>query len=203
MAFSAAIRICECRDKLDSLVEDRDLTHLFLKRGQPAERPWRLALITIFQFVKDLSNHQAPDSAVLVLIGKSAPSRPRQYWIRSHCAERFAGWWWCRGVLLDLMLKRFRCSVFSTHRPCQRTDFSYVLAVIQHEIASTTPGGQTALGGDRSRVYALLRSGNLVRVGLRLRRRARSGSHGALQSGAVAGGRRVHGGPFCYKTLGP
>jgi transposase len=41
------------RDELESLVEDRELAHLFPRRGQSAERPWRLALITIFQFVED------------------------------------------------------------------------------------------------------------------------------------------------------
>src|SRR5918911_4361858 len=50
------------RDELASLVEDQDLAHLFPTRGQPAERPWRLALITIFQFVEDLSDRQAADA---------------------------------------------------------------------------------------------------------------------------------------------
>jgi transposase len=50
------------RDELALLVEDQDLAHLFPARGQPAERPWRLALITIFQFVEDLSDRQAADA---------------------------------------------------------------------------------------------------------------------------------------------
>jgi Transposase domain (DUF772) len=32
------------------------------RRGQPADRPWRLALITMFQFVEDLSDRQAADA---------------------------------------------------------------------------------------------------------------------------------------------
>src|ERR1051326_4521277 len=45
--------------ELELLVEERDLAHLFPRRGQPAARPWRLALITMFQFVEDLSDRQA------------------------------------------------------------------------------------------------------------------------------------------------
>ncbi len=53
-AFAAGNAYLRMRDELESLVEDHDLAHLFPRRGQPAERPWRLALITMFQFVEDL-----------------------------------------------------------------------------------------------------------------------------------------------------
>jgi transposase len=52
-AFPAGNPYVRMRDELESLVEDRELAHLFPRRGQSAERPWRLALITIFQFVED------------------------------------------------------------------------------------------------------------------------------------------------------
>jgi transposase len=35
---------------------------LFPTRGQPAECPWRLALITVVQFVEGLSDRQAADA---------------------------------------------------------------------------------------------------------------------------------------------
>lgn len=49
-------------DALQSLVEDRALAHLFPRRGRPAEAPWRLTLVTIFQFAEDLSDRQAADA---------------------------------------------------------------------------------------------------------------------------------------------
>lgn len=35
---------------------------LFPSRGQPAYAPWRLALITIFQFIENLSDRDAAES---------------------------------------------------------------------------------------------------------------------------------------------
>ena len=55
-AFPTGNPYMRMRDELQALVEDHELAHLFPKRGQPAERPWRLALVTIFQFVEDLSD---------------------------------------------------------------------------------------------------------------------------------------------------
>ncbi len=49
-AFPAGNPYLRIRDELQVLVEDRDLAHLFPKRGQPAESPWRLALVTVLQF---------------------------------------------------------------------------------------------------------------------------------------------------------
>ena len=40
-AFPGGNAYLRMRDELESLVEDRDVAHLFPRRGQPAERPWR------------------------------------------------------------------------------------------------------------------------------------------------------------------
>src|SRR5262249_10786228 len=50
------------RDELGTLFADEDFTALYPTRGQPAEAPWRLALVTIFQFVENLSDRQAADA---------------------------------------------------------------------------------------------------------------------------------------------
>jgi hypothetical protein len=70
-AFPAGNPYLRMRDEMESLVEDRELAHLFPRRGQPAERPWRLALITMLQFVEDLSERQAADASVLGSIGST------------------------------------------------------------------------------------------------------------------------------------
>src|SRR5262249_28313754 len=50
------------RDELGTLFADEDFTALYPTRGQPAEAPWRLALVTVFQFIENLSDRQAADA---------------------------------------------------------------------------------------------------------------------------------------------
>ena len=50
------------RDELDTIYQDEIFMHLFSHTGQPAEAPWRLALVTIMQFAEGLSDRQAADA---------------------------------------------------------------------------------------------------------------------------------------------
>ena len=50
------------RDELGCLFTDADFAALYPTRGQPAEAPWRLALVTIFQFLENLSDRRAADA---------------------------------------------------------------------------------------------------------------------------------------------
>jgi transposase len=50
------------RDELGTLYTDQDFADLFPRRGQPAEAPWRLALVTVLQFTEGLSDRQAADA---------------------------------------------------------------------------------------------------------------------------------------------
>jgi transposase len=50
------------REELGSLYADEDFAALFSKWGQPAEAPWRLALVSIMQFMEGLSDRQAADA---------------------------------------------------------------------------------------------------------------------------------------------
>src|SRR5579885_2879995 len=50
------------RDELGTLYQDDVFADLFPTRGQPAEAPWRLALVTILQFVEGLSDRQAAEA---------------------------------------------------------------------------------------------------------------------------------------------
>src|SRR5437588_7563340 len=49
------------RDELGSIYEDQMFAALFPRRGQPAEAPWRLALVTVMQYMEGLSDRQAAD----------------------------------------------------------------------------------------------------------------------------------------------
>src|SRR6266498_1927591 len=50
------------RDELGSIYKDEDFASLFSTRGQPAQAPWQLALVTIMQFAEGLSDTQAASS---------------------------------------------------------------------------------------------------------------------------------------------
>ena len=50
------------RDELGTIYQDESFAPLFSHTGQPAEAPWRLALVTIMQFAEGLSDRQAADA---------------------------------------------------------------------------------------------------------------------------------------------
>jgi transposase len=50
------------RDILGTLYQDEVFADLYPGRGQPAYAPWRLALVTIFQFMENLTDRQAADA---------------------------------------------------------------------------------------------------------------------------------------------
>ena len=50
------------RDVLGSIYTDEDFIDLFPKEGQPAETAWRLAVVTVLQFVENLSDRQAAEA---------------------------------------------------------------------------------------------------------------------------------------------
>src|SRR5947209_19760544 len=52
----------QLRDTLGTIYEDEQFADLFPQRGQPAETPWRLALVSVLQFREGLSDRQAADA---------------------------------------------------------------------------------------------------------------------------------------------
>ena len=60
-AFPRGNRYLRMRDELETIYVDETFTALFPRRGQPAESPWRLALVTVFQFAEGLSDREAAD----------------------------------------------------------------------------------------------------------------------------------------------
>jgi transposase len=49
------------RDTLGTIYQDEFFADLYPSRGQPAYAAWRLALVTIFQFLENLTDRQAAD----------------------------------------------------------------------------------------------------------------------------------------------
>ena len=61
-AFPRGNLLLSLRDKLGPVFDDSRFAYLFPAKGQPAEAPWRLALVTLLQFAEDLSDRQAADA---------------------------------------------------------------------------------------------------------------------------------------------
>lgn len=61
-AYSKGNVYMQIRAVLGSIYTDGDFADLFPKEGQPAEAPWRLALVTVLQFMENLSDQQAADA---------------------------------------------------------------------------------------------------------------------------------------------
>jgi transposase len=49
-------------DTLGPIYSDAEFAGLYSKERQPAEAPWRLALVTLFQFAEGLADRQAADA---------------------------------------------------------------------------------------------------------------------------------------------
>jgi transposase len=61
-AFPSGNLYMKMRDEFGTLFQDEPFADLFPSRGRPAEAPWRLALVTVFQFAEGLSDRQAADA---------------------------------------------------------------------------------------------------------------------------------------------
>src|SRR5919205_1194291 len=61
-AFPKGSLCLRLADELGTLFEDQDFSDLFPPQGQPALAPFRLALVTVLQFVEGLSDGAAADA---------------------------------------------------------------------------------------------------------------------------------------------
>src|SRR3954471_973147 len=61
-AFPKGTPFLRFRDELGVIYRDEMFADLFPTRGQPATASWRLALISVFQYVEGLSDRQAAEA---------------------------------------------------------------------------------------------------------------------------------------------
>jgi transposase len=134
-AFAKGNVYMQRRDELGSIFSDDMFADLYPNNGQPGERPWRLALVTIMQFGENLSDRQAADAVRGRIDWKYALSLELSaegfhYSVLSEFRQRLldhdAG-----KRLLDEMLKQFREKGLVKARGQQRTDSTHVLAAVR------------------------------------------------------------------------
>ena len=61
-AFPCGNLYMQVADRLGTIYQDAQFAALFPRRGQPAEAPARLALVTVLQFAEGFSDRQAADA---------------------------------------------------------------------------------------------------------------------------------------------
>jgi transposase len=134
-AFPKGNLYLSMRDELGTLFDDTDFAELFSRLGYPAVTPWRLALITIMQFLENLSDRQAAEAVRSridwkYLLGLELTDAGFDHSVLSGFRSRLVA-----GekqiLLLERLLDRFREKKLLKVRGNQRTDSTHVLAAIR------------------------------------------------------------------------
>ncbi len=134
-AFPRGNALMQLRDTLGTIYTDEHFVDLFPTHGQPALAPWRLALVTVFQFMEHLTDRQAADAVRDRLAWKYALSLEltdpgfdhtvlsefRSRLVEGNAEQR----------LLDLLLEQCREGGWLKAKGRQRTDSTHVLARIR------------------------------------------------------------------------
>jgi len=133
-AFPKGTVVTRLRDEFSIIDQDDDFGGLYASQGQPALTPWRLALVTVFQFLENLSDRQAADAVRARIDWKYAlgleltdPGFPFSV-LTEFRARLVAGT--AEHLLLDRMLERFKARGLVKARGQQRTDSTHVLAAV-------------------------------------------------------------------------
>ena len=134
-AFPKGNLYVRLRDEIGTIFDDLLFAPWFPTRGQPAESPWRLALITVMQFDEGLSDGQAAEAVRARIDWKYALSLELADLggdasvlceFRARLVEGAAG-----PVLLEALLSRLKERGLLKARGQQRTDSTHVLAAIR------------------------------------------------------------------------
>ena len=128
-------RLMQLRDHFGMLFENHQFSALFSHTGQPALAPARLALVTIFQFMEDLSDRQAADAVRLCIdwkyvLGLPLSDRGFHYSVLSEFRSRLVNAQ-REQLLLDTVLTTFQHHGLLRARGQQRTDSTHVLAAVR------------------------------------------------------------------------
>ena len=123
------------RDELGTIYSDEGFADVYPRLGQPAEQPWRLALVTVMQFMENYTDRQAAEAVRTRIDWKyvlsleltdpgfdfSVLSEFRTRLVESEQGER----------LLSALLEQCQARGWLKARGKQRTDSTHVLAAIR------------------------------------------------------------------------
>ncbi|MDO9714330.1 IS1182 family transposase, partial [Paracraurococcus lichenis] len=132
LAFPQGNPLLSLRDRLGPVFDDRRFVQLFPGKGQPAEAPWRLALVTLLQFAEELSDRQAAEAVRSridwkYLLGLSLTDAGFDSTVLSEFRARLVAGA-AEALLLDAVLEVAAAHQLLKAGGRQRTDSTHVLA---------------------------------------------------------------------------
>lgn len=130
-AFPRGSVAMHLRDTVGLLYKDADFAALFPTRGQPAEAPWRLAVVSVLQFVDGLSDRGAADAVRgridwKYALGLDLTDTGFHYSVLSEFRARVVAGG-LEAHFLDALLARGKEQGWLKARGRQRTDSTHVL----------------------------------------------------------------------------
>jgi len=134
-AFRKGSRAMQMRDELGTIFTDEQFVDLFPNIGQPAEAPWRLALVTVLQFAENLTDRQAADAVRGRIDWKYALSLELtddgfDFSVLTEFRSRLVASS-AEGRLFNTLLTQFEERGLLKSRGKQRTDSTHILAAIR------------------------------------------------------------------------
>ena len=123
------------RDALGTIYQDEFFAQLFPLNGRPVEAPWRLAFITVVQFMEGLPDRQAADAVrgridLKYALGLELTDPGFDFTILSDFRKRLVEGG-AEHLLLDAMLALFKEQGWLKERQRQRSDSTHVLAKVR------------------------------------------------------------------------
>src|SRR3954454_6530086 len=134
-AFPKGTVVTRLRDEFSELYRDEDFSRFYPKLGQPTLTPWRLALVTVLQFLEQLSDRQAAEAVRSRIdwkyaLGLELTDPGFHFSILAEFRARLVDSQ-AKHLLFDTMLERFQQRGLLKARGKQRTDSTYVLAAVR------------------------------------------------------------------------
>jgi transposase len=134
-AFPKGTVVMRLRDEFSTLYQDEDFRALYPSKGQPALTPWRLALVTVFQFLEHLSDRQAADAVRARIdwkyaLGLELTDSGFHFSVLAEFRARLVAGQ-AEHRLLDTMLERFKARGLVKAHGKQRTDSTHVLGAVR------------------------------------------------------------------------
>ncbi|HKO25442.1 MAG TPA: IS1182 family transposase [Chloroflexota bacterium] len=134
-AFPHPTLAMHLRDTLGLLYKDADFAALFPTRGQPAEAPWCLAVVTVLQFVEGLADRPAADAVRARIdwkyaLGLELTDAGLHYSVLSEFRARVVAGG-REAHFLDALLRACKARGWLKARGRQRTDSTHVLGVVR------------------------------------------------------------------------
>lgn len=123
------------RDALGTIYQDESFADVFPQNGRPVEAPWRLALITVLQFMEELPDRQAADAVRgridwKYLLGLPLEDPGFDFTLLSDFRKRLIQGG-AEHLLLDALLLLFKKHGWLKERERQRTDSTHILAKVR------------------------------------------------------------------------